>query len=368
MAADGLRRKAGFLSLPVFGEGRVGSFFVGSRRQDPTRPRFRSATLPEAGEGRDSRMRTDLFDFDLPPDRIALRPASPRDAARLLVVRPGAVRGIARTASCATCRTCCVAGDQLVVNDTKVIPAQLQGRRIGRGTRRRDRGDADQAARRRALAGAGQARAQARARRRRPVRRGGQGVLSRRARRHRRSEGRGRRGDLRLRLSRTDARCRDRRARRGAAAALHRRAPARPTSATVPTTRPCSPARRARWRRPPPACISRRRSHSPGSRRAAIDAAHRDPACRRRHLPAGEGRGCRRPQDACRMGRGRVPTTAAALDAARAAGRPHRRRRHHLAAAPRKRGARRRQHRAVLRRDRRSSSRPATASAPSTCS
>jgi S-adenosylmethionine:tRNA ribosyltransferase-isomerase len=33
-------------------------------------------------------MRTDLFDFDLPPERIALRPASPRDAARLLVVRP----------------------------------------------------------------------------------------------------------------------------------------------------------------------------------------------------------------------------------------------------------------------------------------
>ena len=34
-------------------------------------------------------MRTDLFDFDLPPDRIALRPAAPRDTARLLVVRPG---------------------------------------------------------------------------------------------------------------------------------------------------------------------------------------------------------------------------------------------------------------------------------------
>src|ERR1043166_6927619 len=33
-------------------------------------------------------MRTDLFDFDLPDDRIALEPASPRDAARLLVVRP----------------------------------------------------------------------------------------------------------------------------------------------------------------------------------------------------------------------------------------------------------------------------------------
>ena len=34
-------------------------------------------------------MRTDLFDFDLPPERIALRPVAPRDAARLLVVRPG---------------------------------------------------------------------------------------------------------------------------------------------------------------------------------------------------------------------------------------------------------------------------------------
>jgi len=34
-------------------------------------------------------MRTDLFDFELPDDRIALRPAVPRDAARLLVVRPG---------------------------------------------------------------------------------------------------------------------------------------------------------------------------------------------------------------------------------------------------------------------------------------
>jgi S-adenosylmethionine:tRNA ribosyltransferase-isomerase len=78
-------------------------------------------------------MRTDLFDFDLPPDRIALRPASPRDAARLLVVRPGAaveledrvVRDLPELLA---------AGDQLVVNDTKVIPAQLSGRRIGGAT------------------------------------------------------------------------------------------------------------------------------------------------------------------------------------------------------------------------------------------
>jgi S-adenosylmethionine:tRNA ribosyltransferase-isomerase len=75
-------------------------------------------------------MRTDLFDFDLPPDRIALRPASPRDSARLLVVRPGhdplledrVVRDLPDLLH---------PGDQLVVNDTKVIPAQLSGRRIG---------------------------------------------------------------------------------------------------------------------------------------------------------------------------------------------------------------------------------------------
>ena len=70
-------------------------------------------------------MNVDLFDFVLPPERIALRPASPRDSARLLVVEgtalhdrsvgdlPGALR----------------AGDLLVFNDTRVIPAQLEGTR-----------------------------------------------------------------------------------------------------------------------------------------------------------------------------------------------------------------------------------------------
>lgn len=70
-------------------------------------------------------MRVADFDFDLPAKRIALRPARPRDSARLLVVAgkdmsdrqvldlPDLLRP----------------GDVLVFNDTKVIPAQLEGRR-----------------------------------------------------------------------------------------------------------------------------------------------------------------------------------------------------------------------------------------------
>ncbi len=69
-------------------------------------------------------MRVDLFDFDLPGERIALRPVSPRDAARMLVVRDGLqdwrVGDLPQMLR---------AGDCLVFNDTRVIPAQLTGRR-----------------------------------------------------------------------------------------------------------------------------------------------------------------------------------------------------------------------------------------------
>jgi S-adenosylmethionine:tRNA ribosyltransferase-isomerase len=77
-------------------------------------------------------MRTDLFDFDLPSERIALRPASPRDAARLMVVRPGASPEL-EDRSVRDLPDLLRAGDALVVNDTKVIPARLKGRRVGRG-------------------------------------------------------------------------------------------------------------------------------------------------------------------------------------------------------------------------------------------
>ena len=70
-------------------------------------------------------MRVDLFDFDLPPDRIALRPANPRDSARLLLLDGSRTEDRTITDLPDLLR----AGDMLVFNDTRVIPAQLEGRR-----------------------------------------------------------------------------------------------------------------------------------------------------------------------------------------------------------------------------------------------
>ena len=70
-------------------------------------------------------MRVDDFDFDLPADRIALRPARPRDSARMLVVEGEAISDRAVLDLPALLEP----GDVLVFNDTRVIPAQLEGRR-----------------------------------------------------------------------------------------------------------------------------------------------------------------------------------------------------------------------------------------------
>lgn len=71
-------------------------------------------------------MRVDLFDFDLPPERIALRPVAPRHSARMLVARGGSELsdGIVSDLPSLLNR-----GDVLVFNDTRVIPAQLEGTR-----------------------------------------------------------------------------------------------------------------------------------------------------------------------------------------------------------------------------------------------
>jgi S-adenosylmethionine:tRNA ribosyltransferase-isomerase len=71
-------------------------------------------------------MRVDLFDFELPPELIALRPARPRDAARMLVVEGDRQLG---DASVRDLPRMLRAGDVLVFNDTRVIPAQLEGMR-----------------------------------------------------------------------------------------------------------------------------------------------------------------------------------------------------------------------------------------------
>ena len=70
-------------------------------------------------------MRVELFDFALPQDRIALRPVAPRDAARLLAVTPGGLDDRIMRELPQLLR----AGDLLVFNDTRVIPAQLTGMR-----------------------------------------------------------------------------------------------------------------------------------------------------------------------------------------------------------------------------------------------
>lgn len=77
-------------------------------------------------------MRTDLFDFVLPDSAIALHPAAPRDSARLLVVKPVAGSCARDDADVADHRVCDLAdilqpGDALVFNNTRVIPAALNG-------------------------------------------------------------------------------------------------------------------------------------------------------------------------------------------------------------------------------------------------
>jgi S-adenosylmethionine:tRNA ribosyltransferase-isomerase len=72
-------------------------------------------------------MRVSDFDFHLPPENIALRPASPRESAKLLVVGDGF-----SDCTVADLPSFLRAGDVLIFNDTRVIPAALTGQRVGR--------------------------------------------------------------------------------------------------------------------------------------------------------------------------------------------------------------------------------------------
>jgi len=70
-------------------------------------------------------MKTSLFDFELPPGRIATEPENPRDAARMLVIKNRALAD----SKVLQLPDFLNEGDVLVFNDTRVIPAQLHGRR-----------------------------------------------------------------------------------------------------------------------------------------------------------------------------------------------------------------------------------------------
>jgi S-adenosylmethionine:tRNA ribosyltransferase-isomerase len=71
------------------------------------------------------------FDYELPPDRIAQRPAEPREAARLLVLDRGGAP--LRHATVSALPTLLRRGDLLVVNATRVLPARLRGEKASGG-------------------------------------------------------------------------------------------------------------------------------------------------------------------------------------------------------------------------------------------
>ena len=104
---------------PAAGPGRAAAALDARARAGP-RPRRAAA----AARAPDRGVRVDLFDFALPTDRIALRPAAPRDSARLLQVAGGGALSdhVVRDLPALLRR-----GDMLVFNDTRVIPAQLEG-------------------------------------------------------------------------------------------------------------------------------------------------------------------------------------------------------------------------------------------------
>ncbi len=77
-------------------------------------------------------MRVDDFDFELPNENIALRPLEQREAARLLHVSPSNSLDISDH-FIADLPGLLQPGDALIFNDTRVVPARLSGRRIGRG-------------------------------------------------------------------------------------------------------------------------------------------------------------------------------------------------------------------------------------------
>ena len=243
-------------------------------------------------------MRTDLFDFELPPERIALRPArSPRrGAAAGGAARPGAgirrPRGARSPGAAAPRRR---ARGQRHQGDPG---ATARPAHRARQPSRAIEATLHRAPRRRALARLREAREAAGAGRRGALRRRRQGLLPRPARRHGRGQGRGRRGDARLRVPWPvlDQAVEERGDMPLPPYIAARRAPDERDRVDYQTL---FARRKARSPRRPRDCISPTPCVA-GLARTRDRAPQGDAACRRRHVPSGEGGGYRRAPHACR--------------------------------------------------------------------
>ncbi len=215
-------------------------------------------------------MRVDLFDFDLPDERIALRPAEPARQRAPARRRSAGEDGLSRSSRPRSASSFLRAGDALVFNDTKVIPAQLEGIRHREGA-----GGQQVSATLHMRIGASRWKAFAKPGKRIKIGdriafgHGGNSCLLGQLDATVEEKGEGGEVTLAFDLSgpALDEAIHVRRA--YSVAALYRRQARRKTSATAPITRRSTPARRAPSPRRRPACISRptcsRRSTQPAS-------------------------------------------------------------------------------------------------------
>ena len=308
-------------------------------------------------------MRTDLFDFDLPDDRIALEPASPRDAARLLVVRPLPPRADVIPAKAGTPRKSPMRRhapwpDARLARERRRARGSHRARSPRAAAPRRCAGVQRHARDPRGAAGRAAARREPGARspstctsastkaagapsRGRPsgsppatasasattAASACSAALDATVTRDRR----GRRGGALLQPARRLPRRGDRGAGRPAAAALHRRQARRASPRMPSATRPSTPATTAPWPRRRPACISRPSCWRRWTRAASPAISSR---CTSAPAPSCPSRPTTPPSTGCTPSGARSPPRPPPRSNARARSRrAHRRRRHHLAAA-----------------------------------